>query len=76
MHTMPKIHATNLFRTLNSTFVQCIAGSRERRATGPVAVSIDNGAAESEGDFTYTDDPQVFSLRNNKMIERYIIQNW
>ena len=76
MHIIPKIHAINLFRTLNSTFVQCIAGSRERRATGPVVFRIDNGNVESEGDFRYTDDPQVFSLRNNKMIYRYIIQAW
>ena len=58
------------FRTLSNTFVQCIAGSRERRATGPVTFRIDNGIVESEGDLVYTDDPQVFSLRNNKMIER------
>ena len=61
---------TFMYRILNSTFVQCIAGPRERCATGPVAFSIDNGAVESEGDLIYTDDPQVFSLRNNKMIER------
>ena len=59
-----------MYRILNSTFVQCIAGPRETRASGPVTFSIDNGFAESEGDLVYTDDPQVFSLRNNKMIER------
>ena len=58
------------FRILNSTFVQCIAGSGERHGTGPVVFSIDNGVVESEGNFTYTNDPQVFSLRNNKIIER------
>ena len=70
MHIIPKIHAINLFRILNSTFVQCIAGSRVRRATGPVVFNIDNGDAESEVDFIYTDDPRVFSFRNNKMIKR------
>ena len=57
-------------RTLNSTFVQCIAGARERRSIGPVVFSIDNSVTESEIDFTYTNDPQVLTLRNNKVIKR------
>ena len=61
---------TFTYRILNSTFVQCIAGSREGSTTGPITFRKDNGAAESEVDFIYTNDPQVFSLRNNKMIER------
>ena len=70
MHITPKIHAIKSFRTLNSTFVQCIAGSRRTRATGPVTFSIDNSFTVSEGDFIYIDDPQVFTLRNNRIIER------
>ena len=58
------------FRTLNSTFVQCVAGSREFRATGPVVFTIDNSDTQSENDFTYTDDPQVFSLTPNNVIRR------
>ena len=59
-----------IYRTLNSTFVQCVAGSRQSRGAGLVVFSIDNSVTESEGDFTYTDDPQVFSLRNNEVIKR------
>ena len=40
------------------------------RAIGPVVFTIDNSVTESEGDFIYTDDPQVFSLRNNEVIMR------
>ena len=58
------------FRTPNSTFVQCVAGFRQRRGTGPVVFSIDNSVTESEDDFTYTDDPQVFSLTPNDVIRR------
>jgi len=50
--------------------VQCVAESRPRRGTGVVALLIDNAIALSEQDFTYTDDPQVFSLLNNQVIER------
>jgi len=50
--------------------VQCVAGNRPRRGTGPVVFFIDNSVTQSEGDFTYTDDPQVFSVRPNKIIER------
>ena len=32
--------------------------------------TIDNSVTESEGDFIYTDDPQVFSLRDNEVIMR------
>ena len=60
----------SVFRTLNNTFVQCVAGSRPRRSTGVLVFSIDNSVTESEGDFTYTDDPQVFSLRDNEVIMR------
>ena len=56
---------------LNSTFVQCHAGSRPRRGTGPVAFLIDNAVVESEEDFTYTDDPEVMSLTPNDIIRRY-----
>ena len=59
-----------LCRMLNSTFVQCIAGSRERRSIGPVVFSIDNSITKSGIDFTYTNDPQVLTLRNNKVIKR------
>ena len=62
-----------IYRTqlqLNSTFVQCVAGSRERHGTGPVVFTIDNSITESEDDFTYTRDPQVFSLRDNEIIKR------
>ena len=55
---------------LNSTFVQCIAGSTERRNIGPVVFSIDNSVTESEIDFAYTNDPRVLTFRNNKVIKR------
>ena len=61
-----------VFRTLNNTFVQCVAGSRPRRGTGLVEFSIDNNVTESEVDFTYTDDPQVSSLTPNNVIRRYV----
>ena len=51
--------------------MQCIAGARLRRGTGQVAFILDNAIALSEEDFTYTDDPQVFSLVNDQIIERY-----
>ena len=62
----------SVFRTLNNTFVQCVAGSRPRRGTGAVVFSIDNSVTESEVDFTFTDDPQVFSLTPNNVIRRYV----
>ena len=58
------------YRLLNSTFVQCHAGSRLRRGTGPVVFTIDNAVVESEEDFAYTDDPQVFSVTPNDVIRR------
>ena len=58
------------YRTLNSTFVRCIAGSRQQAGVGPVVFTIDNSITTSEGDFTYIGDPQVFSLRNNEIIRR------
>ena len=58
------------YSTLNNTFIQCIAGSRGQRGIGPVVFTIDNSVTESEGDFSYVDDPQVFSLRNNQVIKR------
>ena len=58
-------------RSFNGTFVQCRAGSRQRRGTGPVVFSIDNAVVESEEDFAYTDDPQVFSVTPNDVIRRY-----
>ena len=59
------------YRLLNSTFVQCRAGDRLRLGTGPVVFSIDNAVFESENDFAYTDDPQVFSVTPNDVIRRY-----
>ena len=58
-------------RLLNSTFVQCRAGDRPRRGTGLVVFFIDNAVVASEEDFTYTDDPQVFSVTPNGVIRRY-----
>ena len=57
-------------RSFNGTFVQCLAGSRLRHGTGSVMLTIDNAIAESEEDFTYTDDPQVFSVTPNDVIRR------
>ena len=57
-------------RSFNSKSVQCRAGSRLRRGTGPVVFSIDNAVVESEVDFAYTDDPQVFSVTPNNVIRR------
>ena len=57
-------------RSFNSTFVQCRAGSRQRRGTGPIVFSIDNAVVESEEDSAYTDDPQVFSVTPNDVIRR------
>jgi len=51
--------------------VQCTAGLRQRRGSGQVAFIIDNAEALSGDDFTYTDDPQVFSLVNDQIIARY-----
>ena len=64
------IYTINFYRTLNSTFVQCIAGSKDRRGIGPVVFIIDNSVTESEDDFSYVDDPEVFSLRNNQVVMR------
>ena len=58
------------YRLLNSTFVQCRAGSRLRRATGQVVFFIDNAVVESEEDFAYTDDPEVLSVTPNDVIKR------
>ena len=58
------------YRTLSSTSVQCVAGSRQQPGDGPVMFIIDNSITESEDDFTYTYDPQVLSLRNNQVIKR------
>ena len=58
------------YRLLNSTFVQCCAGSRVRLGTEPVVFFIDNAVVESEEDFAYTDDPQVFSVTPNDIIRR------
>jgi len=58
------------FRTLNSTFIQCIAGQRSQHGIGPVVFIIDNSVTKSDNDFTYTNDPQLFALRNNKVIKR------
>ena len=62
-------------RFVNSTVVQCIAGGRQRSGTGQVAFILNNADVGSEEDFTYTDDPQVFSLVNNEIIQRYIFCN-
>ena len=59
-----------VYRSFNGTFVQCLAGSRLRRGTGPVVFTIDNAVVESEEDFAYTDDPQVFSVTPNDVIRR------
>ena len=61
------------YRSITSTVVQCIAGGRQRRGTGQVAFILNNADVGSEEDFTYTDDPQVFSLVKNEIIERYIL---
>ena len=58
------------YRSFNGTFVQCRAGSRFRRGTGIVVFSIDNAVVESEEDFAYSDDPQVFSVTPNDVIKR------
>ena len=50
--------------------MQCVAGNRPIRGTGPVIFAIDNSVTQSEDDFTYTNDPQVFSVRPNNIIER------
>ena len=49
-------------RSFNGTFVQCRAGSRLRRGTGPVVFSIDNAVVESEEDFRYTDDQYLNTI--------------
>jgi len=59
-----------LCSSLNSTYLQCIAGSRERPGFGQVAFIVDNGITFSEEDFQYSDDPQVFSVRNSEIIRR------
>ena len=55
--------------------MQCIAGGRPRRGTGQVEFNLDEAEVLSEEDFTYTDNPQVFSLVNNEIIQRYIFCN-
>ena len=59
------------YRLLNSTFVQCRAGSRLSHNTGPVAFFIDSAGVESEEDIAYTDDPEVFLVAPNDVIKRY-----
>ena len=58
------------YRLLNSTLVQCRAGDRLRCGTGPVAFFIDRADIESEEDFAYNDDPEVFSVTPNDIIKR------
>ena len=58
------------YRLMNSTFIQCRAMDRLRRGTGPVVFFIDRAAVESEEDFAYTDDPEVFSVTPNDIIKR------
>ena len=58
-------------RSITSTVVQCIAGGRQRRGTGQVSFILNNADIRSVDEFIYTDDPQVFSLINNEIIERY-----
>ena len=65
------LYITCIYRLLNSTFVQCCAGSRRRRGTGPIVFTIDNAVVESEEDFAYTEDPQVFSVTPNDVIRRF-----
>ena len=60
-----------IYRSLSSTLVQCCAGSRTRQGSGPVVFTIDNAVIESEEDFVYTEDPQVFSLMPNDVIRRH-----
>ena len=50
--------------------MQCVAGKRPIRGTGPVIFAIDNSVTQSIGDFTYTHDPRVFSVRPNIIIKR------
>ena len=59
-------------RSITSTVVQCIAGGRQRRGIGQVEFILNNADVGSEEDFTYTNDPQVFSLVSNEIIERYV----
>jgi len=51
--------------------VRCIAGKRGRSGIAQVAFIIDAAIVLSEESFTYTDDPQVFSLVNDQIIARY-----
>ena len=52
--------------------MQCIAGSRSNRGSGPVILLIDNSTTKSVVHFAYTDDPQIFSMRPNNVIRRYV----
>ena len=59
-----------LCSSLNSTYLQCIAGSRGRPGTGKIAFIVDNGETLSEEYFQYSDDPQMFSVINSEIIRR------
>ena len=59
-------------RTLNSTFVQCVAGPRPMSGSGKVVFRIDNGEALSDDDFEYSDDPEVSFLVTRSVIKRYV----
>ena len=63
---------SSVFRTLNGTFVQCVAGVRPGRGSGPVSIFIDNSVSESDADFTYIEDPRVFSVSPMNIIRRYV----
>lgn len=57
---------------MNNTYAQCVAGQRSTAGDGPVAFIIDNAIALSADNITYTDDPELFSLLENHVIERYV----
>ena len=61
----------NDHRSISHDSLQCVAGERRRRSSGPVVLRIDNAVIMSEDDFEYVDNPQVFSLRNNEVIKRF-----
>ncbi|XP_065902814.1 plexin-B-like isoform X2 [Dysidea avara] len=58
-----------IVRTLNSTFVQCVAGPRPMSGSGKVVFRIDNGEALSDDDFEYSDDPEVSFLVTRSIIK-------
>ena len=63
---------TLLYRSANSTSVQCIASSRGTTCAGPVVFTIDIAVVKSLTNFTYTDNPQVYALVHHNIIRRYI----